>query len=636
MKNLFNIFAGILIFSGTLSAQCLNVYNCWLNKYGGTGNNKDSFYGVQVSKTSGNVFVTGETYNSGGANADYITVKYSPAGDTLWARVYNGTGNGNDVAHSIAIDDSDNVYVTGESKGVSPNGVDYVTIKYNSSGVEKWVNRYNGPSGNGDFAYSVFVDAFRNVYVTGSAHFGGGNQMDFLTIKYNSNGAVLWTRNYDFGSSDFANKVIVDNAKNVYVIGYSISTANTGHDYRTIKYDSSGNLKWTKMFNYLSSSTDEPSDIAVDNSGNVYVTGTSRTTVSFYSTIKYNSSGDSVWYKYYVNIGEGNQANAILLDTVGNVYVTGTSGGYQSNDDFATVKYNSVTGQEMWSKRYNGTGNGSDRATSLVQGKNGKIFVGGGSFGNGTGDDFVIVEYDINTGDTCFVSRFSLAGGESINAMSINFDKGYIYACGQTTAGTGFYDALTSRYCLLGVVNSVYKIYASIEGYYNPALNSMNMKDTVRAYLRKISSPFEVVDSAIAVLDSATLLMTCVFNNSASGNYYIVLKQRNTIETWSKSGGETFVCGTEMNYDYTNSVTKAFGNNMKLVDTSPVRFAIYSGDVNQEGTIDASDLSETDNDAFSSVSGYVRTDVTGDYFVDAADVSIVDNNAFSSVSAVTP
>ncbi|MBL0108011.1 MAG: hypothetical protein IPP52_12185 [Ignavibacteria bacterium] len=91
-----------------------------------------------------------------------------------------------------------------------------------------------------------------------------------------------------------------------------------------------------------------------------------------------------------------------------------------------------------------------------------------------------------------------------------------------------------------------------------------------------------------------------------------------------------------MNYDYTNSVTKAFGNNMKLVDTSPVRFAIYSGDVNQEGTIDASDLSETDNDAFSSVSGYVRTDVTGDYFVDAADVSIVDNNAFSSVSAVTP
>ena len=58
--------------------------------------------------------------------------------------------------------------------------------------------------------------------------------------------------------------------------------------------------------------------------------------------------------------------------------------------------------------------------------------------------------------------------------------------------------------------------------------------------------------------------------------------------------------------------------------------------MNQDETIDASDVSETDNDAFSSVSGYVRTDVTGDDFVDAGDVSIVDNNAFNAVSVVTP
>ncbi|MBK9404625.1 MAG: hypothetical protein IPN57_08845 [Ignavibacteria bacterium] len=75
---------------------------------------------------------------------------------------------------------------------------------------------------------------------------------------------------------------------------------------------------------------------------------------------------------------------------------------------------------------------------------------------------------------------------------------------------------------------------------------------------------------------------------------------------------------------------------MKQVDASPVVFAIFSGDVNQDGTIDASDVSDADNDAFNSVSGYVSTDVTGDDFVDAADVSIVDNNAFNAVSAVTP
>ena len=79
----------------------------------------------------------------------------------------------------------------------------------------------------------------------------------------------------------------------------------------------------------------------------------------------------------------------------------------------------------------------------------------------------------------------------------------------------------------------------------------------------------------------------------------------------------------------------AYGNNQILVDINPLTYAIYSGDVNQDGTIDAADVSDVDN-ALSSTGGYVRTDITGDNFTDAADVSIVDNNAFNLVSAVTP
>ena len=93
-----------------------------------------------------------------------------------------------------------------------------------------------------------------------------------------------------------------------------------------------------------------------------------------------------------------------------------------------------------------------------------------------------------------------------------------------------------------------------------------------------------------------------------------------------------------MNYTFFYNISSAYGNNMKLIDEFPDidKYGIFSGDINQDGTIDASDVSETDNDAYSSASGYVRTDVTGDDFVDAGDVSIVDNNAFNSVSVVTP
>ncbi len=174
------------------------------------------------------------------------------------------------------------------------------------------------------------------------------------------------------------------------------------------------------------------------------------------------------------------------------------------------------------------------------------------------------------------------------------------------------------------------------EGFYNSLSGILNMSDTVKAYLHGSASPYVEIDSAVTVIDPVSFIGSFKFLNAPNGNYYIVIKHRNTIETWSRSGGEVFTYGTTMNYDFTVSSTQAYGSNMIQVDTSPVRFAIYSGDINQDGTIDASDLSETDNDAFNSVSGYVRTDVTGDDFVDAGDVSIVDNNAYNSVSVITP
>lgn len=180
---------------------------------------------------------------------------------------------------------------------------------------------------------------------------------------------------------------------------------------------------------------------------------------------------------------------------------------------------------------------------------------------------------------------------------------------------------------------STLNLTAFIEGFYNPASNIL-ISDTVRVYLRNAASPYTIIDSTKSALNSSGA-GAFTFSYPVNGvNYFIVIKHRNSIETWSKTA-QAFTGGS-LTYNFSASNTQAFGNNMKQIDASPVRFGIYSGDINQDGTVDASDLSETDNDAFSSVSGYVRTDVTGDDFVDAADVSIVDNNAFNSVSVIAP
>lgn len=173
------------------------------------------------------------------------------------------------------------------------------------------------------------------------------------------------------------------------------------------------------------------------------------------------------------------------------------------------------------------------------------------------------------------------------------------------------------------------------EGFYNPSTNTLNQGDAIEAVLFEPTPPYNFIESASGTIDPVTLTAAIQFANIPTGSYYLGMYHRNSIETWS-AAPVNIISGGTVSYDFTNSGTKAYGGNMKQVDASPVRFALYSGDVNLDGIIDASDLSSVDNDASEGVSGYVQTDVTGDDYVDAGDLSIVENNASIGVSSVTP
>jgi hypothetical protein len=113
---------------------------------------------------------------------DYATIKYDTSGAEQWVARYNGPGNFNDDARAIAVDVSGNVSVTGASTGLG--GIyDYATIKYDAVGAEQWVARYNGPGNLIDIARGIGVDGSGNIYVTGES-FGSGTNYDYATIKY--------------------------------------------------------------------------------------------------------------------------------------------------------------------------------------------------------------------------------------------------------------------------------------------------------------------------------------------------------------------------------------------------------------------------------------------------------------------
>jgi hypothetical protein len=353
----------------------------WVARYNGIGNGTDFSQSIAVDG-SGNVYVTGSSTGIG-TGLDYATIKYNASGVQQWAARYNGPGNGLEMALSVTVDGSGNVFVTGYSAGNGTN-YDYATLKYNSAGVQQWVARYNGPANDVDIAYSVIVDGSGNVYTTG-ASIGSGTSGDYATIKYNSSGIQQWAVRYNGpgNGNDEAYCIILDGSGNCYVTGYSKGSGSSGLDYETIKYNPSGLVQWAQRYNGPGDSSDIAYALTRDVSDNIFVTGESFGSTSNYdyATIKYNSTGVQQWIARYNGPGNSSDcANAIAADYSGNVYVTGRSTGVGTGIDYSTVKY-SFSGVQTWVQRYNSS-NGSDEAKSIAVDDYGGVFVTGQSFGN--------------------------------------------------------------------------------------------------------------------------------------------------------------------------------------------------------------------------------------------------------------
>ena len=177
-------------------------------------------------------------------------------------------------------------------------------------------------------------------------------------------------------------------------------------------------------------------------------------------------------------------------------------------------------------------------------------------------------------------------------------------------------------------------LYGAIQGLYDANTDVM-IYDTVTVYLRNAVSPFAKIDSSKKELYGPGTGQEFSFNNAQNGTpYYIELVQRNSIETWSKIT-QQFTASALM-YDFTTSNTQAYGNNMASVDASPVRYGIYSGDENQNGIVDLTDVVNVSNAASSFTNGYVPTDMNGDNVVDLSDLVITSNNASAFVGKIVP
>lgn len=307
----------------------------WTNRYNGPANFDDAAQAIAVDR-KGAVYVTGY---SADASFEYVTIKYSNAGAPLWTNFFPAAQNYLTQQKTVlALGKKGAVFVSSVSLD-DTSGPDYATFAYSSDGVPLWTNYYNGPGNDADKPWAIAVDNRDNVFVTGSSY-GTNFNLDFATVAYSATGKSLWTNRFDGGGggADSANAIAVNDRGDVVVAGNSALVSDGGPSCGIVVYSHAGLPLWTNYCTAINSDG-QIAAIAINSHNDVSVTGNSVDTTGF-TTVQYSRTGTAIsTNRYNSPANDGVAAMAIALGRHGDVFVTGWSNDTNGGTDFLTIKY---------------------------------------------------------------------------------------------------------------------------------------------------------------------------------------------------------------------------------------------------------------------------------------------------------
>ncbi len=327
--------------------------------------------------------------------------------DTAWVRLYDGPGRSGDAATLVAVDSAGNVYVAGSSTGVG-TGLDFVVIKYYPNGDTAWVRRRD--FGGDDTPSGAEVDAQGNVFVSGTT--GNGR---IATVKYSSTGQLVWTRL--FGTRARGKGLGLDVEGNAVLCG---ETLGTTADVAVVKYLPSGDTAWARFYDWAG--YDDAADaMAMTPLGDICIAGWCSDTSPGGALLaaKWDASGNRLWVSTYDGPQHGaDWANSVVTDSSGDVFVAGQSDGAVTALDYLTIKY-CPTGETLWCRRYDNDAR-DDEACAIAVGRDGSAYVTGSSMGNDY--DYATVKYDAD-GTQLWVRRHDGAAHARDAAYAIAVDE---------------------------------------------------------------------------------------------------------------------------------------------------------------------------------------------------------------------
>ncbi len=350
-----------------------------------------------------------------------------------------------DEVNDIVIDDSGNIYITGDTDSFVAGGQEVWVGRLDGNGDEQctWIFGSSGLDG----ARGIAVDSGGNVYMAGFTP--GPGITDAWLAKYDANCDEVWTKLIDSGANDSALDVAVDSNDNIYVAGWTKGVlhgpSNAGdNDAWLAKYDTAGNQTWIRQ--YGTAKADEAQSITIDSNNNIILAGKTaggdEDDTRNVWLAKYNGSGTQLWSHGNLGTPEREEGHSVVVDSADNIYVTGETDGNLAGNKGGTdgfiAKFNS-SGAQQWVRQL-GTSS-FEEALDIAINSLDELYITGytdGDLGDNAftgGIDAWVAKYDVD-GNAQWIHQLGSSAVDEAYSIAVDGNDA-VYLAGYTSGDWG-------------------------------------------------------------------------------------------------------------------------------------------------------------------------------------------------------
>ncbi|HWA05144.1 MAG TPA: hypothetical protein VG961_01255, partial [Ignavibacteria bacterium] len=343
----------------------------WSKNYGGSTNLDD--YPVKImADLQNNIIVAGRVSDTGGISA--VLLKYSGSGSLMWSKMIGGNQGVGSSLGSFDLDYAGNIYLW--NSGSEGNRAFFVMIKCSQNGDTLWTKKIVDTLNSGAHTIKIVTDSSGNSYAMGS------NSRFLYLVKVNTAGGLVWlARRVNTSANDFC----LSSTGEIYVTGYFY--IYNGNRFNTMKFSSNGLLIWEAFYHVNS---EEAFSVVTAQNGSLYVTGRSNYSGNLI-TVKYDSSGAQQWVRtingYFFGmpiISSESSLNSLLV--LGSKYIN------PARRVIVLTKYDE-SGAATISYDYSSGSNMEDVAYDMKLGNNNEIYITGKSMASITHFDYLTLKF---------------------------------------------------------------------------------------------------------------------------------------------------------------------------------------------------------------------------------------------------